>query len=69
MLMKNNDILIIHGTDYKNMTIRLLEQAGPVSYTHLVPAAGWCTVVWRYLWHSGMHHSIQGILLAVRLCE
>ncbi len=28
MLMKNNDILIIHGTDYKNMTIRLLEQAG-----------------------------------------
>ena len=26
--MKNNDILIIHGTDYKNMTIRLLEQAG-----------------------------------------
>lgn len=28
MLMKNNDILIIHGTDYKDMTIRLLEQAG-----------------------------------------
>lgn len=28
MLMKNNDILIIHGTDYKSMTIRLLEQAG-----------------------------------------
>lgn len=28
MLMKNNDIHIIHGTDYKNMTIRLLEQAG-----------------------------------------
>ena len=28
MCMKRNDILIIHGTDYKNMTIRLLEQAG-----------------------------------------
>ena len=25
--MKNNDILIIHGTDYKNMTIRLLDEA------------------------------------------
>lgn len=28
MWMKRNDILIIHGTDYKNMTIRLLERAG-----------------------------------------
>ena len=26
--MEKNDIIIIHGTDYKNMAKRVLEQAG-----------------------------------------
>ena len=26
--MNKNDIFIIHGTDYKDMTIRLLHEAG-----------------------------------------
>lgn len=26
--MEKKDILIIHGTDYKNMTIRILKRAG-----------------------------------------
>ena len=27
-MMEKKDILIIHGTDYKNMTIRILKRAG-----------------------------------------
>ena len=52
------------GSEWIDGTIRRILAAQV-----FITAAGWYTVVVCYLWHSGMHHSIQGILLAVRLCE
>ncbi|MFR8340520.1 MAG: hypothetical protein ACLVAW_29715 [Eisenbergiella massiliensis] len=50
------------GSEWIDGTIRRILAAQvfiTVLFFLLLPAAGWCTVVWRYLWHSGMHHSIQ----------